>query len=83
MFGEILHTGAGTFLSRALLCRISVTGVCPAVVASCCGRKMSLEVKDEDIETMFTRLVAHSVRWQELLQFSSRLPKNKSIPKIF
>jgi len=45
--------------------------------------KMSLVEKEEDIELSFTRIVCHSVRWSELLQFPRRLRKSQSIPSKF
>jgi len=45
--------------------------------------KMSLVKKGEDIELSFTRIVCHSVRWAELLQFPRRLRKSQSVPTKF
>lgn len=45
---------------------------------------MSLkEENKEDIETMFTRIAVHSIRWSGLLQFPNRLRKSRSIPTKF
>lgn len=44
---------------------------------------MSQYNKNEDLESLFTRIVVHSIRWSELLQFPRRLRKSEVLPTKF